>query len=100
MSWELPDNPPPWAQAPGSSHSTSTAHKAGRAIGKAWLGSAGRAAKLAALLDHFGRQLALGIGSLSDEMVAAEETVRGAMGPTGIQRTRMIVSQVGVEKCW
>ena len=90
----------PKANASGNRNITSTALKAGRAIGTAWIASVERASRLAALQIHYGCQLELGVGSVTDEQTAAAEVVKDAIGPTGILSTTRRVREVGIGECW
>ena len=100
MCTRLPTTPSPRATVSGTTHYNSTAHKAGRAVGTAWMISQVRVSKLTALVWHYGKLEELAVGSVLDEAAAADETVKAAIGPTGTARTSRIVKEVGIGHCW
>ena len=99
MCTRLPTTPPPRALASGTTHYSTTAHKAGRAVGTEWMISAERISKLTALVGHYGKLEELAVGSVPDEAAAADETVKAAMGPTGTVRTSRLIRDVGLGHC-
>ena len=69
-------------EASGPSYLDSTARKAGEVVRATWIASCERAARLAALLDHYGKQLEMAIGSASDGDERSDRSHRNTANKT------------------